>query len=262
MAAPARTPETGLWLSVVMPAHNEEPYLEAAVEQVLAGLSDRSSANGASGFEILVVENGSTDGTQALAQKLQDGHPEVRCLSRPEADYGAALQAGFGAATGGLVCNFDVDYVDLAFLDTAMAVIDRPTKRGDYPVIVVGSKRSPGSGDHRALGRRAVTAIFSTLLRYGFGLGVTDTHGVKLLRRVPLSEIAAGCRFGGDIFDTELILRAERAGFSVTEVPVTVREQRPPRTSIVRRIPRSLLGLGRLRLTLWREQRRPASVAD
>jgi glycosyltransferase involved in cell wall biosynthesis len=238
-------------LSVIMPAHNEEPYLVRAVSEVVEGLHDREI-----GFEVVVVENGSTDGTAALAGRLGDEHPEVRALSRPEADYGLALRAGFLAATGELVCTFDVDYVDLDFLDTALELMDRAGAEGDGgPVIVVGSKRSPGAGDHRPPGRRVVTAVFSTVLRHGFGLGVTDTHGVKLLRRGPLEPLVADCRFGADIFDTELILRAERAGWTVSEVPVTVNDQRPPRTSIVRRIPRSLLGLCRLRVTLWREAR-------
>jgi hypothetical protein len=58
------------------------------------------------------------------------------------------------------------------------------------------------------------------------------------------------CRSSGDIFDTELILRAERAGLVVREVPVTVVERRPPRTPLVRRIPRSLIGLARLHRSL------------
>jgi hypothetical protein len=59
------------------------------------------------------------------------------------------------------------------------------------------------------------------------------------------------CRFDGDIFDTELVLRSQRAGLRIEEIPVTVAERRPPRTPIWRRIPRSLLGLLRLRLALW-----------
>jgi glycosyltransferase involved in cell wall biosynthesis len=242
-------------LSVIMPAHNEEPYLADAVTEVVDGLNKRRLD-----FEVIVVENGSTDATAALAARLEAEHQEVRALSRPVADYGLALRAGFLAATGDLVCNFDVDYVDLAFLDTALELAGRGLSGGGAgPVIVVGSKRSPGAGDHRAPGRRVVTAVFSAVLRVGFGLGVSDTHGLKLLRRAPLEPLVDRCRFGADIFDTELIIRAERAGWEVTEVPVTVNDQRPPRTSIVRRIPRSLLGLGRLRVALWREARGTSS---
>jgi hypothetical protein len=86
-----------------------------------------------------------------------------------------------------------------------------------------------------------------------FRLRVSDTHGMKLLSRRELAPIVRSCRFRRDLFDTEMILRAERAGLTVVELPVTVRESRPSRTSIMRRIPRSLAGLVRLRIALWAE---------
>jgi glycosyltransferase AglD len=256
--ASSRPTAGAIGLSVVMPAHNEEPYLDDAVTSVVDGLARRSQSRRVSGaFEVIVVENGSTDRTIDIARKLTDSHAEVRHLSLIEADYGRALRAGFLSARGELVVNFDVDYVDLAFLDAALGVMAGPS--GDdagLPMIVVGSKRGPGSDDHRGVGRRLVTAVFSTVLRHGFGLRVSDTHGVKVLRREPLIPLVSASRFDGAIFDTEIVLRAERAGWLVTELPVTVTEQRPPRTSILRRIPRSLLGLCRLRWMLWREERR------
>ncbi len=229
-------------LTVVMPAHNEQDHLETAVETVVQGLRDRDEP-----FEVLIVENGSTDDTRRVTESLAGRHPEVQALILATADYGAALRSGFLAASGEWVVNFDVDFVDLSFLRQARAVAERTGA-----VVVVGSKRSPGADDRRALGRKVVTAVFSLLLRYGFGLGVSDTHGLKLLRRPAMAPLVEASRFGGDIFDTELILRAEQAGMAVTEIPVRVDNQRPPRTSILRRIPRSLLGLGKLRWSLWR----------
>jgi hypothetical protein len=89
----------------------------------------------------------------------------------------------------------------------------------------------------------------------GFGLGVSDTHGMKVLRRKEMVSLVEGARFGTDLFDTELVIRAERAGLRVEELPVLVEERRPSRTSIGRRIPRSLVGLARLRMVLWQEGR-------
>jgi len=65
--------------------------------------------------------------------------------------------------------------------------------------------------------------------------------------------LAERCRFGTDLFDTELILRAERAGLPLDEIPVEVMERRPSRTPIARRIPRSVFGLLRLRWAFWRD---------
>jgi hypothetical protein len=171
-------------------------------------------------------------------------------LSLPAADYGGALKEGFLGADGELVGIFDVDYYDLAFLDAALSLAAAP----DGPTVVVATKRGAGATDTRPLARRVVTSVFSTILRFGFGLRVSDTHGMKVLRREPLVPLARECRYGTDLFDTELILRAERAGLAVSAIPVTVEEHRPSRSSILRRIPRTVLGLARLRLALWRER--------
>ncbi len=231
-----------------MPAHNEQDYLEEAVTRVVTGLRARSVK-----FEVVVCENGSADRTSAIATQLEERLAEVRAMSAPDADYGKALRAGFLAATGDIIANFDVDYIDLGFLDAALALMDDPSGAA-APAVVVASKRSPGARDTRPAGRRAVTAIFSMVLRHGFGLTVSDTHGMKVLRHEPLEPLVMACRFGSDLFDTELILRAERAGLRVAELPVEVLDTRPPRTPIWARIPRSLAGLVRLRVTLWRER--------
>jgi len=231
-------------ISVVMPAHDEEAFLAAAVRDVADGMRARGD------FEVLVVENGSTDATAEVAKGLLEEIPELRILSLGTADYGKALRMGFLAARGELAAFFDVDYYDLGFLDRAVTLMEAP----GGPAVVVGSKRGPGAVDTRPWLRRMVTLVFSTILRVGFGLGVTDTHGMKLLRREPLAPLAEACRFGTDMFDTELILRAERAGLRAGEVPVVVQELRPSRSSIARRIPRTMANLARLRVALWRER--------
>lgn len=233
-------------LSVVMPAYNEAATLEESVREVVHGLEIAKRD-----FEVIVVENGSTDRTLEVARRLAGEVPEVVVVQLPEADYGRALRAGFLAADGDLVFNFDVDYFDLEFLADAAIMLEGTV---DPPVVVVGSKRSRGAVDRRAPTRRFVTAVFSLALRGLFRLKVSDTHGMKGLRREPLLPLVEACRFGSDIFDTELILRVERAGLPVDEIPVEVTERRPSRSSILQRIPRSVLNLLRLRLALWRER--------
>lgn len=229
-------------ISVVMPAHNEEGYLEPAVRTVVEGLTSRGND-----FEVIIAQNGSADDTSGEAARLASAYLQVRPVDLPDADYGLALREGFLRARGDVVVNFDVDLVDLEFLDRALAVLARTDA-----AVVVGSKRNPDSEDHRGPARRAVTATFSLVLRHGFGLRISDTHGLKALRRPALESLVAQCRFGQDIFDTELIIRAERAGLVVEEIPVEVIDTRPPRTPIARRIPRTLAGLARLWLVLRR----------
>lgn len=231
-------------ISVIMPAHDEEPFIASAVRDVADGMRGRGL------FEVLVVENGSADATAEAAKALVPEIPELRVLSLGVPDYGKALRMGFLAARGDVAAFFDVDYYDLGFLDRAVALMDGP----DGPAVVVGSKRGPGAMDTRPWSRRMVTLVFSTVLKVGFGLGVSDTHGMKVLRREPMVPLAEACRFGTDLFDTELILRAERAGLRSGEVPVVVQELRPSRSSIARRIPRTMANLVKLRIFLWRER--------
>lgn len=228
-------------VSVVLPAHNEADILRTTVGALLEGLAGRPLA-----VEVLVVENGSTDATLEIAQELARQHPEVQALTSPAPDYGRALRTGLLAATGDAVVNFDVDYYDLGFADRALELL------AEGAAVVVGTKRGDGAEDTRALPRRLVTGVFSTLLRVGFGLQVSDTHGMKAMWRADVAGLAERCQLGTDLFDTELVLRAERAGLRVLELPVRVEELRPARTSILRRIPRTVVGLARLRGALRR----------
>jgi glycosyltransferase involved in cell wall biosynthesis len=231
-----------------MPAHNEAGYLETAIGDVDEGLRGRGHE-----LEILVVENGSTDDTLDIGRRLADELPSVRVSTRAVADYGAALREGILAARGELIVTFDVDYYDIGFVDHALALLtaDAP------PAIVVGSKRALGARDERPWPRRIVTTVFSLLLRAVFALSVSDTHGMKAMRRADVAPILEQCRFRTDLFDTELVIRSERAGLRVAELPVTAQERRLSRTPIWHRVPRTVVGMVVLRVALWRDARRP-----
>jgi glycosyltransferase involved in cell wall biosynthesis len=237
-----------------MPAYNEAEILESSVTSVVTGLRERNES-----FELIVVENGSTDGTLDHAHKLASKFSEVRVEHRDEGDYGRALRQGLLVATGDAVVNFDADFFDLDFLATAVPMVLAP----DGPAIVVGSKRGEGASDTRSPLRRLATWTFSTILRVVFGLKVSDTHGVKAMRRAAVREDAERCFSGQDLFDTELILRVERAGGTTAEIPVEVVELRPARSSFLSRVPRTLRGLCKLKVALWKEKRSasPASVS-
>lgn len=231
-------------ISIVVPAYNEAALLDATVGDLVDGLRALGDP-----FELHIVENGSTDGTRSVAERIAAAVPEVHSHSMRSANYGEALRTGLLASRGETAVIFDADFWDLQFMKEALGVLDTdPEPSG--PAIVVGSKRAPGSHDDRTAVRRLATNVFSTLLRTGFGLTVSDTHGMKVMNLAALRPIVSACRNGSDLFDTELILRAERSGYAVAEIPVSVHELRPARTSIARRVPRTLLGLAKLRVAL------------
>ena len=197
------------------------------------------------------MENGSSDATADIAEKLSRISPEVRPHTLPDAE----LRQG-GPPRHPRSQRRHRGAVRRRLLRPAVpegrrgCCWSRP--RTHQPAIVLGSKRAPGAHDERPFQRRAITAAFNFILHRGFGLDVTDTHGIKALDRQRLLPIIQRCELDADLFDTELVIRAGRAGLLIAELPVTVREQRPPRSSIVRRGLRTVAGLRRLRAALRR----------
>ncbi|HEX7521147.1 MAG TPA: glycosyltransferase, partial [Acidimicrobiia bacterium] len=106
-------------LTIVMPAHNEAGFLETAVRDVTDGLRVQDRP-----FELLLIENGSTDGTPALADRLARAIPEMSVHTLRAADYGEALRTGLLTAEGDVVVVFDVDYYDLDFLACAVEELE------------------------------------------------------------------------------------------------------------------------------------------
>jgi hypothetical protein len=99
-----------------------------------------------------------------------------------------------------------------------------------------------------------ITHSFSLILKVLFNAKVKETHGMKAFRRRRVKPIITKTRLAKDLFDTEFIIRAERQGLRIKEVPTTIEEQRPTRTSILTRIPRTAIGLLALRYLLWKER--------
>ena len=240
--APGRGPAPRF--SVVIPIHNEGACLEEEVTALVACL-DASSVD----FELLLAENGSSDDTLAIGERLAQADPRIRAFHVPVPDYGAAMKAGMLAGRGRFVVNFDIDYWDVDFMLKAGDLMD-----GSRVAIVVGSKLMEGSQDKRSPARHVVSLGFTTILRVLFDRRMDDTHGMKVLRKEAVGVFAPRTVMTRDLFDTELIVRARRAGAVVKALPVTCEEKREARSPIAKRIPRTMKGLLRLRLILWKEE--------
>ena len=226
--------------TVVVPVYNEASFIPEALPRLLEAAGEVGGE-----YELLIVENGSTDGTADVARLAGEGGP-VQVISLPDPDYGAAMRRGFLAARGGWVVNFDIDYFSSDFL---RAVLAQP----DEVDLVIGSKRDPGSEDRRPFIRRLATRVFNILLRLILDSRVSDTHGMKGFKASLVAEVVPKVRSTQDLFDTELVIRAERAGYRIEEIPVTVEEIRSAKSSLVKRAPRTVLGMFRIRRVLRAE---------
>ena len=222
--------------SIVVPVYNEASFIPRALPALIAEAESLGEA-----YRILLVENGSTDDTARVAKETA-GNAPVTVVSLAAADYGAAMREGFLAAEGEWVVNFDIDYYSADFLRKVLEIVDAD--------IIIGSKTDPDSVDKRPLVRRTATQVFNVMLRTILDSEVSDTHGMKAFRSELVADLVPRVQSTQDLFDTELVIRAERAGYNITEVPVVVEEMRTAKSSLFKRVPRTVAGLFRIRKLL------------
>ena len=223
-------------VSIIIPIYNEEAILHSAVVDLLDRFRELDEP-----YELILAENGSTDDTVKLAHELADRFPQVVVRSLGEPNYGEALKRAILEARGEFVLCDEIDLCDTDFHRRALALLE--TGEADF---VVGSKTMAGASDERPMMRHAATLVMNGLLRVATGFKGTDTHGLKAFRRVPVVEIARQCLVDKDLFASELVIRAERAGVRMKEIPVRVLEKRPPSIHLFRRVPNVLKGVARL----------------
>lgn len=237
MATPS--PQESVELSVIIPIHNEEAILEVALRALLPRVAQLGRT-----FEIVLAENGSRDTTRELARilaaELGTAQGTIRVLHTPQPNYGRALRRGIEEARGRYVVCDEIDLGDVDFYARALALLERGAD------LVVGSKRHPNSVDARPWIRRKGTQVINGLLRVSLGFRGTDTHGLKAFRRAPLLPVVRACRVEHDLFASELVIRAMRGKLEVHEIPLRLREIRPPSVGLARRVPRVLGNLARL----------------
>jgi glycosyltransferase involved in cell wall biosynthesis len=227
--------------TVVVPVYNEASFIPSALPALIGEMESLGQS-----YRILLVENGSTDDTAGVAKSAAAGAP-VTVLSLEDADYGAAMRHGFLQAEGQWVVNFDIDYFSAGFLQLVLETDDAD--------LVIASKRDPGSEDRRTLLRRIATLVFNLLLSAILRSRVSDTHGMKAFSKELVAKLTPEVGSTKDLFDTELVVRAERAGYRIKEVPVVVTEMRSARSSLVKRVPRTIQGLFAIRRDLAKENR-------
>ena len=196
-------------LSYFFPAHDEEANLEALVAEALEILPTLAQT-----YEIIAVDDGSRDGTPALAAALAAAHPDiVHVVHHPtNLGYGAALRSGFAAARYDLVAFTDGDR---QFKVTDIGRLIERLAAPDAPDVVVGYRIKRADPLVRTVYARA----YRLANRVFFGLRVTDVDcACKLFRREALEGLRV--ESGGAFFSAELLIKLRAAGRTVVEVGV------------------------------------------
>jgi dolichol-phosphate mannosyltransferase len=218
----------GAW--IVLPTYNEAENLESIAAAILAA---------APGAMLLVVDDGSPDGTGTMADALATADPRVRVRHRSaKQGLGRAYLDGFGVALAGgarYVVQMDADWShDPAALEGLL----RPVVDGAAD-LVIGSRYTRGGGVvDWGLGRRLISRGGSVFARLILGLGPRDlTGGFKAWRAATVANVPfEGIHAGGYVFQIEMTFRASRAGARVVEVPITFRDRRVGQSKMSRRI--------------------------
>jgi len=227
--------------SVVVPIYNEEEILIDSCNKIFE-ICKKMELD----FEIIFSENGSTDKTLTLINEFSSGRAECKVISNNLANYGIALRKGFKEAKNEMIISFDIDYFSEQFL------IDSLSLEKKFSAITA-SKRLSESQDGRKFIRRIATNFFVLILKILFQTSMSDTHGMKGIRRSSCGEQIQNVVSTQDLFDTELLLRIERSGGNIYEVPAMVNEIRPSVSVIYSRIPRTIYSLIKLRIQLFKE---------
>lgn len=213
---------------VVLPTYNERENLPEIVPAILAAAPE---------LDVLVVDDGSPDGTGSLADALAAGNPRVTVLHRQKKEgLGRAYLAGFAEVLRrgyGRILEMDADF------SHAPAKLPELLAASRTADVVLGSRYVAGGGTvNWGLGRRVLSKGGSLYARTILGLSVRDlTGGFKCFRREVLEKLDLGTvRSSGYAFQIELTYRAVRRGFEVVEVPITFVDRRVGKSKMSRRI--------------------------
>lgn len=204
-------------ISIILPARNEEFLIKGTLDDLIKFLVKRKITS----YEVLLVINGTEDKTEEISTKFSSKNAKIKVLySKP--GYGMALRKGLKNAQGEFVIIFNVDFYDLKMID----LVDIDLYGKDF---IIGSKMAHWSEDKRLILRKIVSYVFNLYLKIAYKFKGSDTHGIKVIRRVVIDKILPKCKTYSGIFDTEFVLRSQYAGFKFADFPVTVIEKRPPR---------------------------------
>ncbi len=200
------------FLSIVIPAHNEEQRLPSTLQKIASFAGAQSYS-----IEVVVVENGSNDRTAELARSFQDQMPFLRVLQETQAGKGLAVRRGMLDALGDyrFICDADlsmpIEEVN-AFIPPQLPGVD----------IAIASREAPGAVRIDEPPFRHLTGrVFNTIVRLMALPGLQDTQcGFKCFRGAVAQDVFRRQTLNGWAFDVEVLFIARRRGYRVVEIPI------------------------------------------
>jgi glycosyltransferase involved in cell wall biosynthesis len=230
-------------VSLVFPAYNERENLENAVRRTAQSLEDITDS-----YEIIIAEDGSTDGTDRIAASLSRECPFIRHIHRDKRlGRGLALKNAFAKSNGRILVYTDVDLAtSIGHLGT---LIESVRKNYDF---ATGSRMLPESKVSRSLSRRVASKSYNFMVRSFLGSKISDHQcGFKAAKREALVKILAEVKATHWFWDTELLVRAQRRGYKVKEIPVEWIHKGGTKVKLVK----DTIQMGGQVLNLWWELR-------
>jgi glycosyltransferase involved in cell wall biosynthesis len=221
-------------VTLVLPAFNEAARLDGALDELFGYLA--TSRELAARVDVLVVDDGSTDGTQEIVTRRREaaagekgGEPKLAVMRVPHAGKGAAVRSGMLAAAGDLLVFADAD---MATPPNQLPALLAALGRAD---VALGSRFQPDGSDLRASQpplRRVLGRLFHALAAVWVTGSVRDTQcGFKGFRREPARDLFGRQQITSIVFDVELIYLARRRNYRLEIVPVQWADRRGSRMS-------------------------------
>jgi glycosyltransferase involved in cell wall biosynthesis len=200
------------FLSIIIPAHNEENRLPGTLEQVFDFLKKQSFSS-----EVIVVENGSSDRTYEIAQAFANQNKALHVIRNDQRGKGRAIRRGVREAAGNYLFFCDAD------LSMPIEEISKflPPQL-PYVDIAIASREAPGAVRyHEPYYRHLTGRVFNTLIRLLVLPGLQDTQcGFKCIRAEVAGDIFPYQTLTGWAFDVELLYIARRHGYQLVEIPI------------------------------------------
>ena len=216
--------------SFVVPAHNEAITIKKSVIEFILKLNNVLRKIE---YEIIIIENGSTDNTLQIAQLIKRQYPViVNVCSNKRGSYGEAIKRGIAESNGKYIFLVECDLFDVDFILNSLKVFKK--KEAD---IIIGSKLHPQSFDQRPFKRILLTKVFNILLNIFTKYPGTDTHGLKGIRTDLANKLCQLSITTDEVFQTEIVLMSWCLGKRIVELPMQIKEIRAPSVSIIKRLP-------------------------